>query len=249
MAGHSKFKNIQHRKGAQDKKRAKVFTKAVKEIIVSAKSGQPDPNFNPRLRTALIAARAVNLPKDRIEKALTQATSAGVGDNYDEIKYEGYAPGGIAIIVEALTDNRNRTAGEVRSAFSKHGGNMSEPGSVSFMFDKLGMIEFPVSIGSADQIIEAAIEAGAENVESDEESHIIYTKIEDYGSILEFMTEKFGNPIESKLGWKPHNNNVITDTEKAEKLLKMIDALEDIDDVQDVFGSYEFSEEVMKALS
>jgi YebC/PmpR family DNA-binding regulatory protein len=249
MAGHSKFKNIQHRKGAQDKKRAKVFTKAVKEIIVAAKSGQPDPNFNPRLRTALIAARAVNLPKDRVEKALAQATSAGSGDNYDEIRYEGYAPGGIAIIVEALTDNRNRTAGEVRSTFNKHGGNMGEMGSVSFMFDKLGMIEFPPSIGSADQVLEAAIEAGAENVESDDESHLIYTRIEDYGSVLEFLTEKFGDPIESQIGWKPHNNTMITDLEKAEKLLRMIDVLEDLDDVQNVFGAYEFSEEVMKELS
>jgi YebC/PmpR family DNA-binding regulatory protein len=249
MAGHSKFKNIQHRKGAQDKKRAKIFTKAVKEIIVAAKSGQPDPDFNPRLRSALIAARAVNLPKDRVEKALAQATSAGIGDNYEEIRYEGYAPGGIAIIIETLTDNRNRTAGEVRAAFNKHGGNMGEMGSVSFMFDKLGMIEFTASIGSSDAVFEAALEAGAENVESDEESHIIYTKMEDYTSALDLLTSKFGDPIESKIGWKPHNNTTVTDKEKAEKLLKLIDVLEELDDVQDVFGAYEFSEEVMLDLS
>ena len=249
MAGHSKFKNIQHRKGAQDKKRGKIFTKLVKEIIVAAKSGQPDPDFNPRLRSALIAARAGNLPKDRIENALKQATNPAGGDNYDEMRYEGYAPGGIAIIVEALTDNRNRTASVVRAAFSKAGGNMGETGSVSFMFDKLGIIEFDASKCSADDMFEAAIEAGADNVESDKDIHIIYTSVENYSSALDFLTEKFGDPLESKIAWKAHNNIVVTEKERAEKLLKMIDAIEESDDVQEVFGAYEFSDEVMEELN
>ena len=247
MAGHSKFKNIQHRKGAQDKKRAKDFTKAVKEIMVAVKSGQSDPVFNPRLRAALIAARSVNLPKDRIEKAL--ASSSTEGANYEEIRYEGYAPGGIAIIVEALTDNRNRTASDVRSAFSKSGGSLGETGSVSFMFNKFGIIEFGANIGSADEVMEAALEIEVENIESDEESHVIYTKIEDYHAALDFLTRKFGNPTESKLGWVSQNNIVISDIERARKLLKMIDALEDLDDVQEIFAAYEFSEEVVTELS
>lgn len=248
MAGHSKFKNIQHRKGAQDKKRAKIFTRLVREIITAAKSGQADPEFNPRLRTAINAARTMNLPKERIERALHQASSQDT-DNYEEIRYEGYAPGGIAIIVEALTDNRNRTASEVRAAFSKHGGNLGETGSVSFMFDHLGMISYPASAGTPEAMLEAAIEAGAEDVASDETEHTIYTEKEDYAAVLESISQKFNAPEEACIGWKPQNTIMISDIEKAEKILKLIDTLEESDDVQKVYGNFEFSEEVSEKLS
>lgn len=248
MAGHSKFKNIQHRKGAQDKKRGKIFTKLVREIITAAKTGQVDPNHNPRLRSALAAARVQNLPKDRIDKAISQATDPGDQDNYLEMRYEGYAPGGIAIIVEALTDNRNRTASEVRASFTKYGGNLGETGSVNFMFDHLGMIQYPASITSSDAMFEAAIEAGAMDVESDELYHVIYTEIEAFSDAVDFLTAKYGAPEESYIGWKPQNLVVIDDKERAEKLLKLVDMLEDNDDVQRVFGNYELSEEVCEAL-
>jgi YebC/PmpR family DNA-binding regulatory protein len=249
MAGHSKFKNIQHRKGAQDKKRAKIFTRLVREIITAAKSGQADPDFNPRLRTAINAARTMNLPKERIERALQQASNPQDSNNYEEIRYEGYAPGGIAIVVEALTDNRNRTASEVRAAFSKHGGNLGETGSVSFMFDNIGMITYPASIGGEEIILEAAIEAGASDVESDEEFHNIYTAKEDYANVLENISSKFGSPEEACIGWKPQNTIQITDKEKAEKILKLIDTLEESDDVQKVYGNFEFSDEISQLLS
>lgn len=248
MAGHSKFKNIQHRKGAQDAKKAKIFTKLVKEIITAAKSGMPDPASNPRLRAAISAARTQNLPKDRIDKALNQATDPGSQENYIEIRYEGFAPGGIAIIVEALTDNRNRTASEVRSSFTKYGGNLGETGSVSFMFDHLGIVQYPLSIGSSEAVLEAAIEAGAEDVESDEEYHVIYTSIEAFSDAVDFLTSKYGDPEEAHIGWKPQNYVIIDEKERAEKLLKMVEMLEDNDDVQRVFGNYELSEEVCKAL-
>ncbi len=248
MAGHSKFKNIQHRKGAQDKKRGKIFTKLVREIITAAKTGQVDPNHNPRLRSALVAARAQNLPKDRIDKAISQATDPGDQDNYLEMRYEGYAPGGIAIIVEDLTDKRNRTASEVRASFTKYGGNLGETGSVNFMFDHLGMIQYPAAIASADSMLEAAIEAGAMDVESDELYHVIYTKIEAFSDAVDSLATKYGAPEESYIGWKPQNLVVIDDKERAEKLLKLVDMLEDNDDVQRVFGNYELSEEVCEAL-
>lgn len=250
MAGHSKFKNIQHRKGAQDKKRAKLFTKLVKEIIVATKSGQADPSMNPRLRTALIAARSQNLPKDRIDKAISQASGSGSdASNYDEIRYEGFAPGGIAIIVEAMTDNRNRTASDVRSSFTKYGGNLGETGSVSFMFDKLGIIEYSASNIKFDDLFEYAAEIGVENIESEEDSYVIYTLIEDFSSVLDLMSKKFGDPSESKIGWRPKNLIMIDDLEKAQKLIKLIDLLEDSDDVQYVFSNYEFTEEIYKAMS
>lgn len=248
MAGHSKFKNIQHRKGAQDAKRAKVFTKLVREILTAAQLGAPDPQTNPRLRAAVSAARSQNLPRERIDKAISQASDAGNQDNYDEIRYEGFAPGGVAIIVEALTDNRNRTASDVRSSFTKFGGNLGETGSVNFMFDHLGMIQYSASVASADEMFEAAIEAGASDVESDEESHIIYTDIESFSDAVEILTNKYGTPEESHIGWKPQNTILIDDKDRAEKLLKMIDMLEDSDDVQRVFGNYELSDEVYKAL-
>lgn len=249
MAGHSKFKNIQHRKGAQDKKRAKVFTKLVREIITAAKIGGIDSHNNPRLRSAITAARSQNLPKDRIDRALQQASDPTDTDNYTEIRYEGFVPGGIAIIVETLTDNKNRTVSEVRSAFTKHGGNLGETGSVSFMFDRVGRIDYPANISSPDEIMESAIESGANDVESTDEVHTIYTDIEAFSECLEYMNNKYGPPLESEIEWKPQNTIMINDEEKAAKLLKLIDVLEENDDVQKVFGNYEMSEELFEKLS
>jgi YebC/PmpR family DNA-binding regulatory protein len=247
MAGHSKFKNIQHRKGKQDAKRAKEFTKLIREIITATRSGQPDPAFNPRLRAAIIAARALNMPKDKIENAIKRGSSTNDGDNYDEMRYEGYASGGIAIIVETLTDNKNRTASEVRAAFTKAGGNLGETGSVSFMFDHVGVIEYPANITNNDEIFEAVIEAGANDVESDEEYHVIYCDIEVFHAVQDALIAKFGNPENAKLIWKA-KDSISVDDEAAEKLMKLIDTLEDNDDVQSVFGNYEFSDEFLAKL-
>jgi YebC/PmpR family DNA-binding regulatory protein len=248
MAGHSKFKNIQHRKGAQDKKRAKIFTKLVREIVAATKIGGIDPNSNPRLRNAILAARSQNLPKERIEKAISQGSDNNVNDNYNEIRYEGFVPGGIAIIVEALTDNKNRTASEVRSAFTKFGGNLGETGSVSFMFEHYGMIEYSAEKINSEQIFDHAINAGASDVESNEDIHVIYTTISDFSVVVEHLTEKCGTPDDSYLGWKPQSFITVSDEEKAGKLIKLIDALEDSDDVQKVFYNYEFSDELYKKL-
>lgn len=248
MAGHSQFANIKHRKGAQDAKKAKIFTKLIREITVAAKSGQPDPNFNPRLRNALIEARTKNLPRDRIEAAIKKATSTAGGDNFDEIRYEGYAPGGIAIIAEALTDNRNRTASEVRSIFTKMGGALGETGSVGFMFDHVGMIQFDGKVASEEQMFEAAIEAGADEVESNAEIHVIITTPENFAATRDALITKFGDPLSAKLDWKAKNTIEVADLESAQKLIKMIDLLEDCDDVQNVTGNYVFSEEVLAKL-
>lgn len=249
MAGHSKFKNIQHRKGAQDKKRAKVFTKLVREIITAAKIGGIDSTANPRLRAAISAARSHNLPKERIDRALSQATDPSGGDNYTEMRYEGFVPGGIAIIVETLSDNKNRTVSDVRAAFTKYGGNLGETGSVSFMFDKVGAILFASNVASSEEIFEAAIEAGASDVVSNEEEHIVYTEVEGFPECLEFLTNKYGDPVESGIEWKPQNIIILDSLEKGEKLIKLIDALEESDDVQKVFVNYEFSEELFNKLS
>lgn len=249
MAGHSKFKNIQHRKGAQDKKRAKLFTKLVREIITATKIGGVDASANPRLRNSISAARSQNLPRERIDRGLAQASDPSDLDNYSENRYEGFMAGGIAIIVETLTDNKNRTVAEVRSAFTKYGGHLAENGSVSFMFDRVGKIEFAKTVASNDDIVESAIEAGAMDVESTETEHIIYTDIESFSDCLEFLAKNYGDPVESELGWRPQNIITIDDEEKATKLLKLIDALEESDDVQKVFGNYEFSEEVFNKLS
>lgn len=248
MAGHSKFKNIQHRKGAQDKKRAKIFTKLIREIITAVKAGQPDINSNPRLRTVLSTARIHNLPKDRIERAIHQASNQDGDSNYDEIRYEGYAQAGVAVIVEALTDNRNRTAAEVRSTFNKNGGTLGETGSVSFMFDHVGVIEYPAKNIPAESILEYAIEINAKDVESDEEVHYVYTQIEEFSIIRDKLYTKYGDPINAHLIWKPQNLVIINDLEKAEKLQKLIDILEDNDDVQHVFANYELSDELYKKL-
>lgn len=242
MAGHSKFKNIQHRKGAQDKKRAKIFTRLIKELAVAARSGT-DPNSNPRLRGALLAARAANMPKDNIERVLKKA-EGGEGEQYEEIRYEGYGVGGTAFIVEAMTDNRNRTASEVRAAFSKFGGSLGETGSVSFMFDKVGQIIFTGSVADVETMFEAALEAGADNVESDEESHFITCAPEDFNAVREALQETFGDPEEAELTWIAQNT-LSVDEDQATTLLKFIDALEDNDDVQSLSFNFEISDEIM----
>ena len=248
MAGHSKFANIKHRKGAQDAKRAKLFTKILREVTVAVKVGNPDPDSNPRLRSALIEARSNNIPKDRIEAAVKKASSIGEGDNYEEIRYEGYAPGGIAIIVEALTDNRNRTASAVRSTFTKAGGTLGETGSLSFMFDRVGLIKFDGNVASEDDMFEIALEAGAQEVESSEQMHVAVTALEDFISVRDALIEKFKDPISAKLEWVTKDSIEIDNLEKAQKIMRMVDALEDLDDVQTVTGSYDFSDEVLEQL-
>ena len=249
MAGHSQFANIKHRKGAQDAKKAKIFTKLLREITVAAKTGQIDPNFNPRLRNALIEARTRNMPKDRIDAAIKKASGEVGGDNFEEIRYEGYGPNGIAIIVEALTDNRNRTASEVRSIFTKFGGALGETGSVGFMFDHVGVIQFDGKIASEENMFEAALEAGADDVESSADLHVIISPTEKFSVVRDALIEKFkADPSSAKLDWKAKVVNEITDLEQAQKLLKMVDALEDCDDVQNVTGNYSFAEEIAQKL-
>jgi len=247
MAGHSQFKNIMHRKGAQDAKRAKVFAKLAREIEVAARSS-PDPDQNPRLRTAIAAARGQNMPNDRIKRAIDKASGGGEADNYEEVRYEGYGPGGVAVIVEALTDNRNRTASEVRAAFSKHGGNMGETNSVSFMFDQVGEVVYPADTASADDMFEAALEAGASDVASSSETHEIICAPEDFGQVVETLTEKFGQPESAGLTWKPQTT-VDLNADSARTVLKLIDVLDESDDVQRVATNYEVSDEVMAELT
>ncbi|MCI4661364.1 MAG: YebC/PmpR family DNA-binding transcriptional regulator [Neomegalonema sp.] len=247
MAGHSKWANIQHRKGRQDAARSKLFSKLSKEITVAAKMGDPDPEKNPRLRLAVREAKASSMPKDNIERAIKKSV-AGEGDEYEEIRYEGYGPGGVAIIVEALTDNRNRTASNVRSTFSKNGGNLGETGSVGFMFDRVGQIVYPVSAGDVDAVMEAALEAGADDVESSEEEHIIYTAMEDLSEVSTALEGSLGDAASAKLIWKPQNTNPV-DEDQGRTLMKLLDALEDDDDVQSVTANFEMSDEVMAKLA
>lgn len=246
MAGHSKFKNIMHRKGAQDKKRSKIFSKLAKEITVAAKMGTPDPEMNPRLRTAIQAAKAQNMPKDNIDRAVKKSLDVG-GENYEEVRYEGFGIGGVGVIIEALTDNRNRTAGEVRSIFTKSGGNLGETGAVSFGFDHVGSIEFPVAVASEDDMFEAALEAGANEVETDDESHMLYVDNDSLHEVAKVMEEKFGEPTSTRLVWKPQTN-VELDDEKGEKMFKMLEALEDQDDVQNIYANFEVSDALMEKL-
>jgi YebC/PmpR family DNA-binding regulatory protein len=242
MAGHSHAKNVMHQKGKSDAKRSKIFNKLAREISVSAKQGLPDPAHNPRLRAAIIAARKENLPKDRIERAIKSAQSGSAdAANYDEVRYEGYGPGGVALIVEALTDNRNRTASELRTIFSKGGGAMGESGSVAFMFSRVGQILYPAKVGSADAMLEAAIDAGADNVESGDELHEITMPVEDFGAARDALEAKFGEPESAKLTWKPQVLTPISG-EAAAALLKLIDTLEDNDDVQLVYGNEDIPE-------
>jgi len=248
MAGHSKFKNIMYRKGAQDKKRSKIFSKLSREITVAAKMGGDDVNSNPRLRLAISAARGQSMPKDNIERAIAKATG-GDAENYDEMRYEGYASGGVGIIVEALTDNRNRTASDVRTIFGKAGGNMGESGSVGFMFDRVGEIIYPADAADADAMFEAALEAGAEEVESDEDSHAIYTDAADLHAVVSALTDALGGkePESANLIWKP-KEPIVLDKDGAEKVMRLIEALEDNDDVQTVFGNYDIPADVLAAL-
>lgn len=247
MAGHSKFKNIQFRKGAQDKKRSKLFSKLAREITAAAKMGLPDPAMNARLRGAVQAARAQNMPKDNIDRAIKKSEEAG-GANYEEVRYEGFGPGGVGVIVEALTDNRNRTASEVRSMFSKFGGNLGETGSVSFMFDRLGAIEFDVSAASADGMLEAAIEAGADDCESSDDGHVVYCNPDELHQVAKELEDRFGEPRAVHIVWR-QKSGVPVDEESAQNLLRMIDGLEDSDDVQNVYSNFEIADEVLERLS
>ena len=247
MAGHSQFKNIMHKKGRADKARSKLFSKLAREITVSAKLGMPDPDFNPRLRAAILAAKAENMPKDNIERAIKKS-QGGDTESYDEIRYEGYAPGGVAVIVEALTDNNNRTAGEVRAIFPKAGGNLATTGAVAFMFDHLGVVEYDAKVASADAVLDAAIEAGAEDVVSDENGHQIVTAVDTLHEVAKALEAKFGEPRKSGMMWKPQNT-VAVDDEAGEKILKLMDALDDNDDVQNVYANFEVSDALMQKMS
>lgn len=247
MAGHSQFKNIMHRKGKQDAVRSKLFSKLAREITVAAKDGVPDPAMNSKLRLAIQNARAENMPKDNIERAIKKAAGAD-GENYETVRYEGYGPGGVAVIVETLTDNRNRTGGAVRAAFTKAGGALGETGSVSFSFDHVGEIVYPAAVGSADAVLEAAIEAGADDVASDEESHVILCGFEAIGEVSKTLEATLGPAKSVKAIWKPQNT-IPVDEEKAQSLMKLVDQLEDDDDVQNVYSNFEVSEEVMAKLT
>lgn len=247
MAGHSKWANIQHRKGRQDAARSKLFSKLAKEITVAAKMGDPDPDKNPRLRLAVKEAKSQSVPKDVIQRAIDKSQAAG-GDDYEEIRYESYGPGGVAVIVEAMTDNRNRTASTVRSTFGKHGGNLGETGSVSFMFERKGEIVYPASIGDEDTVMEAAIEAGAENVESTEEQHIITCADTDLNEVSTALEEALGESETAKLIWQPTTTTEL-DLDGAQKLMKLIEVLEDDDDVQRVTANFEISDDVMEQLA
>lgn len=247
MAGHSKFKNIMHRKGRQDAVRSKMFSKLSKEITVAAKMGDPDPDANPRLRLAVNNAKAQSMPKDNIQRAINKSQT-GDAESYEEIRYEGYGPAGVAVVVEALTDNRNRSASNVRSYFTKCGGSLGETGSVSFMFDRVGEIVYKPEAGEADAVLEAAIEAGAEDVQSDENGHTIYTAFEDLNEVGKALEEALGEADSTKIIWKPQNLTPV-DGDKAQTLMKLIDMLEDDDDVQNVFSNFDIDEETMASLA
>ena len=249
MAGHSHAKNVMHQKSVGDAKKGKIFNKLAREIMVSAKQGMPDPAHNPRLRAAIQAARKQNLPRERIERAI-KAAQPGAADaaNYEEVRYEGYGPGGCALIVEALTDNRNRTASELRTAFSKHGGNLGESGSVAFMFTHVGEIVFADTVASADAMLEAVIEAGGENVESAGGRHYITTSVEDFGAVRAALEAKFGEPESEHLVWQPQNRLPVTG-DAAQELLRLLDVLEDNDDVQNVTGNYDIPEAELEKLA
>jgi YebC/PmpR family DNA-binding regulatory protein len=247
MAGHSQFKNIMFRKNKQDAQRSKLFSKLSREITVSAKQGLPDPAHNPRLRAAIIAAKAQSMSKDVIDRAIKKS-QGGDAENYEEVRYEGFGPGGVAIIVEALTDNRNRTASDVRAAFSKYGGAMGENGSVSFMFVRLGSITYPGNAGDADAMLEAAIEAGADESISSSEGHEFLCRVEDFAAVREALEAKLGPPQSAKIVWRPTNTVPVSD-DAGETLANLLDVLDDHDDVQNVYANYELSESLMEKLS
>jgi YebC/PmpR family DNA-binding regulatory protein len=248
MAGHSQFKNIMVRKGAQDARRGRLFTKIIRELTTAAKQGQPDPNMNPRLRAAIAAARAANMPKDTMERAIKRGAGGADDSSYEEVRYEGYGPGGVAIIVEALTDNRNRTASEVRTAFSKAGGNLGETNSVSFMFEHKGVIRYPAKAATADAVFEAALDAGAEDVSSDADAHEVVCATEQFSAVRDALEARFGAPQEARLNWRPRST-VPVDADAADSLLKLLGVLEDNDDIQAVAANFEVADDVMARLT
>ena len=248
MAGHSQFKNIMHRKGAQDARRARQFARLIREITVAARQGLPEVASNPRLRAAVAAARQANMPRDTVERAIKKASGAAGGEDYVEVRYEGYGPGGVAVIVEALTDNRNRTASDVRSAFAKHGGALGETNSVSFLFSRRGMLRYPASVAGEEAMLEAAIEAGADDVASGPDGHEISTSVEDFFAVRDALEAKFGAPEEARLDWKPMTT-VALDEELGAKMVKLLDALDESDDVQNVTANFEVSDALMAQLS
>ncbi|HUA51519.1 MAG TPA: YebC/PmpR family DNA-binding transcriptional regulator [Candidatus Sulfotelmatobacter sp.] len=248
MAGHSQFKNIMHRKGKQDAKRGKIFTKLIRELTVAAKNGLPDPASNPRLRAAVIAARQANMSRDTVDRAIKRGAGGSDDANYEEVRYEGYGPGGVAVIVEALTDNRNRTAGDIRSIFTKQGGTLGETNSVSFMFDRVGIVRYPGDAASEEAMLEAAVEAGADDVASDDEAHEITCAPERLNLVRDALEARFGSPESAKLGWRPQTTVPVGD-EPAEKLFRLLEALDDNDDVQAVVANYEVSDETLARLT
>ena len=248
MAGHSQFKNIMHRKGAQDKKRAKVFTKIIRELTTAARTGLPDPAANPRLRAAMIAARGANMSKDTIDRAVKRGAGGDDGEAYEEVRYEGYGPGGIAIIIEALTDNRNRTASDVRAALTKSGGSLGETNSVGFLFDRIGQVTYPAAAASVDAMFEAALDAGASDVESGGEEHVVTCAPDDLITLRDALERRFGAPASAKLAWRAKTTTPV-DGDAAAALFKLLEALEDSDDVQNVYANFEVSDEVMAQLS
>jgi len=248
MAGHSQFKNIMYRKGAQDKKRAKIFTKIIRELTTAARTGLPDVASNPRLRAAVTAAKEANMPKDTVERAIRRGAGGEEGENYEEVRYEGYGPGGVAIIVEALTDNRNRTASDVRTAFTKAGGHLGESNSVSFLFDRLGQVVYPAKAASADAMFEAGVEVGADNVESGTQEHVVTCAPDALNAVRDALERRFGAPASARLVWKPKTQAPV-EGPAAEALFKLLETLEDSDDVQTVFANFEVSDDVMARLS
>src|SRR5689334_7077436 len=248
MAGHSQFKNIMYRKGAQDKKRAKIFTKIIRELTTAARTGLPDPNSNPRLRAAVTAAKEANMPKDTVERAIRRGSGEEAGEHYTEVRYEGYGPGGVAIIIEALTDNRNRTASDLRAAFTKAGGSLGESNSVSFLFDRLGEVVYPLAVASADAMFEAAVEAGADNVESGAEQHTITCAADDLNAVRDALEQRFGPAQSAKLVWRSKTSAPVAG-DAADALLKLLEALEDSDDVQTVYANFEMADDVLQRLS
>jgi YebC/PmpR family DNA-binding regulatory protein len=247
MAGHSQFKNIMYRKGAQDKKRAKVFTKIIRELTTAARTGLPDPSANPRLRAAVLAARQANMPKDTVDRAIRRGAGGDGEAAYDEVRYEGYGPGGTAVIVEALTDNRNRTASEIRAAFTKSGGALGETNSVGFLFDRVGEIIYPAAVASVDDMLEAVIEAGGDNVDSDAEQHSVTCAPDDLNTVRDALEERFGPASSARLAWRPKTTAAI-DEDTAAALFKLLEALEDSDDVQNVYANFEVAEDVIARL-
>jgi YebC/PmpR family DNA-binding regulatory protein len=247
MAGHSKFKNIMHKKGRQDAARSKLFSKLSRDITVAAKGGMPDPAMNPRLRLAVTNARAESMPKDNIERAIKKG-AAGETDDFEEIRFEGFGPGGVGVIVEVLTDNRNRATANVRATFGKNGGNLGENGSVAFMFDRMGQVVYPAKVGSEDQVMDAAIEAGAEDVESDEETHAIFTRFEELGEVADALAAKLGDPKSTGAVWRPKSTTPVSG-DAAKTLMKLMEILEDDDDVQNVYANFEISDEEMARLT